>query len=67
MTPKEKAIEIMSSFDFGGAWGELETGQKIDYALIVVDFVLSTMRRGEHCDPSFWQEVKKELESFMGS
>lgn len=75
MTPKEKAEEIVNEIEMDGAWGELERGQKIDYATIVVAKIFQAIKiTTDHCtlspldlngvrqDLKFWDEVLVALQ-----
>lgn len=73
MTPKEKADELIKKFNMNNAWGELEIGQKIDYALITVNEIIKDYHgyrvkhylTFEHALElaAYWEEVKTELET----
>lgn len=66
MTPKEKAEELIIKFEMSDAWGELERGQKIDYALIAVNEIIKAGKQHiveQYFDDMFWNEVIKELET----
>ncbi len=63
MTPKEKAEYLIKRFEMNNGWGELERGQKTDYALICVYEILETVTTIADKKYDYWIEVKKELES----
>ncbi len=63
MTPKEKVDQLMKKFEMGDGWGELEQGQKVDYALITVNEILQLDDFSIE-GRTYWVEVKKILESF---
>ena len=69
MTPKEKAIELVTSMSFSKAKvADYETGQMVDVpgnifakqcALIAVDEVLNVI---DNFEMIYWEEVKQEIE-----
>jgi hypothetical protein len=75
MTPKQKAIDLFSSFRYALSYKDAPLGMykdniAIQCALIAVDEVISA---NPHSNPfntdvystmDYWQEVKKEIENF---
>jgi hypothetical protein len=59
MTPKEKAIELVSKY-YGHFTAHMSIAKKC--ALIAVDEMLADRMPFEHSSVEYWQDVRKEIE-----